>query len=78
MTTDVNWERQGFPSKKVQDQIKAIADENNSPHTRMTLLASLKDSLGGYDLETEQKKSEEPAKKMTRLQAARKGRSLCT
>ena len=76
MSTDINWERQGFPSKKVQDQIKAIADENNSPHTRMTLLASLKDSLGGYDLESEQKKTEEPARKMTRLQAGRKGRSF--
>ena len=54
MTLDVNWERQGFPSKKVQDQIKAIADDNNSPHSRRTLLASLKDTLGDYDLEAEQ------------------------
>ena len=75
MATDQNWERQRFPSRKVKDQIKAIPDKNNSPHTRMTLLASLKDLLGSYDLETEQKK-EEPAKKMTRFQAGQKGKSF--
>jgi hypothetical protein len=48
MATDpANWERKGFPSRKVQDQIQAIADEQNTPSTRMTLLASLKDSLEG-------------------------------
>ena len=61
--------------RKVQDKIKAVVNENNSPHTRMTLLASLKDSLGGYDLEKEQKK-DEPAKKLTRFQAGRKETSL--
>jgi hypothetical protein len=48
MATDpANWERKGFPSRKVQDQIQAITDEQNTPSTRMTLLASLKDSLEG-------------------------------
>ena len=74
MTTDqTNWERQGFLSKKVQDQIQAIADRNNSPHTRMTLLASLKDSLAEYDLDTEQKK--EPATTKVKWQQG-KGRNF--
>jgi hypothetical protein len=38
MTNDpTNWERQRFPSKKVQEQIQAIADDKNTPHTRMNL-----------------------------------------
>jgi hypothetical protein len=53
MTTDGNWERLGFPSKHVHDQIQAIADEKNTASTRMTLLASLKDSLEEYKLDTE-------------------------
>ena len=70
-----NWERQGFPSKRVQDQIKAIADEQNSQHTRMTLLASLKDSLEDYNLANEQKKPEE---KKAKWQGGRKGRTFFT
>jgi hypothetical protein len=67
MATDqTNWERQGFPSRKVQDQIQAIADEKNTPHTRMTLLASLKDSLEDYNLETEQTKQQLGTKKAKR------------
>jgi hypothetical protein len=73
MTTEgTNWERQGFPSKQVQDQTQAIADEQNTPHARMTLLASLKDALEDYNLEIEQKKPE--AKK--KWQGGRKGRTF--
>jgi hypothetical protein len=62
MATDPkNWERHGHPSKKIQEQALAIADDKNTPRTRVTLLASLKESLEAYDLETEEKK--QPAKR---------------
>ena len=62
-----NWERQGFPARRVQDQIQAISNEKNTLHTRMTLLASLKDSLNDYNLETE------PGAKKVKWQGGRKG-----
>ncbi len=62
MATDrKNWERHGHPSKKTQEQALAIADDKNAPPTRVTLLASLKESLEACDLETEEKK--QPAKR---------------
>ncbi len=38
--------------------MQAAADGQKSPHARMTLLASLKDSLKNCNLEAEQKKPE--------------------
>jgi hypothetical protein len=62
MATDPkNWKGHGCPSKKIQEQVLAIADNKNTPRTRVTLLASLKASLEACDLETEEKK--QPAKK---------------
>jgi hypothetical protein len=65
-TTRTNWERLRFPSKKVHDQIQAIADEGSTPEVRLTLLASLKESLEGYELAEDQEESrdkKQPAKK---------------
>jgi hypothetical protein len=59
-----NWKRQRFPSKKVQDETQAIADDQNSPCARMPLLGSPKDSLESHDLETEQKKAQPAAKRV--------------
>jgi hypothetical protein len=44
-TTLANWQRSGFPNKQIHDQIIAIADTDTNKQTRLTLLASLKDSL---------------------------------
>jgi hypothetical protein len=78
MTTEgANWERQGCPSKKAQDQMQAIADNQNSPCAQMTLLASLKDSLESCDLETEQKKEQQAAKRV-KWRGGSKGRTILT
>lgn len=45
-----NWEREGFPSKQVYDQIQVIADPKSGPDIRITLLTALKTELDGYDL----------------------------
>jgi hypothetical protein len=50
----------------VHDQIQAIADKGNTPEVRLTLLASLKESLDGYELAEDQEASrdkKQPAKK---------------
>ena len=60
MTTAANWENLGFPSMKVHDQIQAIADGGNTPEARLTLLASLKESLDGYELEDKQDNRHKP------------------
>jgi hypothetical protein len=49
--TLTNWQRNGFPSQQIRDQIAAIADTGTGRNTRLTLLASLKDSLQTVDLE---------------------------
>jgi hypothetical protein len=51
--TMINWERDGFPSKQVHDQVHAIADERNTAEVRMTLLSALKSSLNGFEESTE-------------------------
>ena len=51
-------------------------DHISTPHTRMTSLASLKDSLEGCDLEEEQKKGNGPAKKQAKTQGGRKPRAF--
>jgi hypothetical protein len=62
--TMLNWERQGYPSQQVHDQIQAIADENNSVETRMTLLTTLTQSLNGYQREeAEQEETRLPPNK---------------
>jgi hypothetical protein len=60
-TMATNWKREGFPSKLIQDQINATADENSSPEIRVTLLASLKTALAVVHLEEEESRS--PTKK---------------
>ena len=60
----LNWERQGYPSGQIHDQIKAIADDRNSPETRLTLLTTLKQSLDSYEIdETEQEAPKKPPPK---------------
>jgi hypothetical protein len=56
-STMINWERKGYPSKQIHDQIKAIADEGSSPELKLTLLMALKDSLEGYQMEEPEKKT---------------------
>ena len=43
--TMTNWQRHGFPTQQIHDQITAIADSSTSKNTRLTLLTALRSSL---------------------------------